>query len=411
MRRLKPALAREREDRSPERSIEENGRRPAAPGVTSSRTAIVEALLENGAMSRSDLADSIGLSRSALTELSRGLIQQGLIHETSSSYDKQQKGRPSILLSLNADHGYFIGVGLTEDPPMMVLTDFHGSSLAQHRMRDASQPKAVAAAIEHGIPELLRARKISRDKLLGIGVALSGYVNHPEGICLQSNMLGWRDVPIAKIIERVTGLPTYLDNDAHSVATGQKLFGHAREYKNFSIVMLGKKIGGGHYVNGRLQRGHTGAAGEIGHCTVVPGGARCDCGKLGCLDMFATSSALLLKASELGLKAENMAQLETIAAEGETQAIALLRQAGAMLGTVVASTIQTNNPELVLIADVVGFGNGLFITSTRQSIENNILPYLIGTTRLEFCSVEKDFLARSAASIAAHQFLIDLASY
>ena len=242
MRRLKPALTRKGKD--PERSIEENGRRPAVAGVTSSRTAIIEALLENGAMSRSDLADSIGLSRSALTELSRGLIEQGLIHETSSSYDKQQKGRPSILLSLNAEHGYFIGVGLTEDPPMMVLTDFHGNSLAQHRMRDASQPKAVAAAIEHGIPELLRARKISRDKLLGIGVALSGYVNHPEGICLQSNMLGWRDVPVAEIVERVTRLPTYLDNDAHSVATGQKLFGHAREYKNFSIVMLGKKIGG-----------------------------------------------------------------------------------------------------------------------------------------------------------------------
>lgn len=362
-------------------------------------------------MSRSDLADSIGLSRSALTELSRGLIEQGLIHETSSSYDKQQKGRPSILLSLNAEHGYFVGVGLTEDPAMMVLTDFHGNSLAQHRMRYASQPKAVASAIEHGIAELIRARKIPRDKVLGIGVALSGYVNHPAGICLQSNSLGWRDVPIAETIERVTGIPTHLDNDAHAVATGQKLFGHARESKNFSIIMLGKRIGGGHYINGRLQRGHTGAAGEIGHCTVVPGGARCDCGKLGCLDMFATSTALLLRAAELGLKAEDMAQLEALAAKGESQAIALLRQAGAMLGIVVANTIQINNPELVLIADVVGFGNGLFITSTRQSIENNILPHLIATTRLEFCSVEKDFLARSAASVAAHQFLIDRASY
>ncbi len=362
-------------------------------------------------MSRTDLADSIGLSRSALTELSRGLIEQGLIHETSSSYDEQQKGRPSILLSLNADRGYFVGVGLTEDPPMMVLTDFHGNALAQHQMKEASQPRAVAAAIEQGIPALIRARKISRDKVLGIGVALSGYVNHPRGICLQSNALGWRDVPIAEIIQRVTKIPTYLDNDAHAVATGQKLFGHARESRNFSIIMLGKKIGDGHYINGRLHRGHTGAAGEIGHCTVVPGGKACDCGKKGCLDMFATSSAMLQRAEELGLKAKNLAQLESIAAKGEVQAIELLREAGAMLGVVVANTIQVINPELVLIADVVGFGNGLFMTSTRQAIENNILPHLIATTRLEFRSVDKDFLARSAASIAAHQFLIDQASY
>jgi predicted NBD/HSP70 family sugar kinase len=410
-RKLKPALPPESKNHSSDRAVEEVGRRPSAPGVSTSRTAIIEALLENGSMSRTDLADSIGLSRSALTEPSRGLIERGLIQETASPYDKQQKGRPSILLSLNAEHGYFIGVGLTEDPPLMVLTDLHGNSLAQHRMREAVQPREVAAAIEHGIPELIRARRISRHKVLGIGVALSGYVNHPQGICLQSNTLGWRDVPIAEIIKRVTKIPAYLDNDAHSVATGQKLFGQARESKNFSIIMLGKKIGDGHYVNGHLTRGHTGAAGEIGHCTVVPGGARCDCGKRGCLDMFATSSALLQRAAELGLKAKHVAQLESIAAKGEKMAIELLREAGTMLGVVVANAIHFNNPELVLIADVVGFGNGLFITSVRQAIENNILPHLIATTRLEFCSVEKDFLARSAASIAAHQYLIDLASY
>jgi predicted NBD/HSP70 family sugar kinase len=411
MRRTKAAPAAESKGHSLDRTTGKNGRRPAISGFSTSRTAIIEALLENGSMSRSDLADSIGLSRSALTLLSRGLIEQDLIHETSSSYDEQQKGRPSILLSLNAERGYFIGVGLTEDPPMMVLTDFHGNSLTQHRMRDASQPRAVAAAIEQGIPALLRARKISRDKVLGIGVALSGYVNHPQGICLQSNALGWRDVPIAEIVQRVTKIPTYLDNDAHAVATGQKLFGHARESKNFSIIMLGKKIGDGHYINGRLHRGHTGAAGEIGHCTVVPGGKPCDCGKQGCLDTMATSSALLQRAAGLGLKAKNLAELESLATKGEMQAIELLRQGGAMLGIVVANAIQVINPELVLIADVVGFGNGIFTTCTRQAIENNILPHLIATTRLEFCAVDKDFLARSAASIAAHQFLIDQASY
>ena len=363
-------------------------------------------------MSRSDLASSLGLSRSALTVLSRGLIEHGLILESSSSYDNQQTGRPSILLSLNAEHGYFIGAGLTEDPPMMVLTDFHGNSLAQHRMRDAEQPRAVASAIEAGINELIRVRKISRDKgclasaLLfpAMSIMPTGYVcsrTRSAGEMFRSQRLSSESQNFLRIV----------DNDAHAVATGQKLFGHARESKNFSIVMLGKKIGEGHYINGRLHRGHTGAAGEIGHYTVVPGGERCGCGKQGCLDMFATSSPLLQKAAESGLKAETVAQLESIAAKGETHAIELLRHAGTMLGVVVANSIQMNNPELVLIVDVVGFGNGFFTTSTRQTIENNILPHLIAKTRLELHSVDKDFLARSASSIAAHQFLIDRASY
>src|ERR1700677_4048395 len=158
MRRVRPSQGRQTKDRWSTKKIEGNGHRPVAAGISSSRTAIIEALLENGLMSRSDLADSIGLSRSALTELSRGLIELGLIKETSSSYDKQQKGRPSILLSLNPEHGYFVGAGLTEDPALMVLTDCHGNSLAQHRMRAAKEPTAVAAAIERGICDLIQSR-------------------------------------------------------------------------------------------------------------------------------------------------------------------------------------------------------------------------------------------------------------
>jgi predicted NBD/HSP70 family sugar kinase len=368
---------------------------------------IIEALLENGSMSRSELAESTGLSRSALTEMSRILIEDGFLEESPSAYDKQRKGRPSIMLSLNAKYGYFVGVGLTEDPPLMALTDCHGNVLAEHEIGMVMEPQEVAAAIGRGIPYLTHASHISRDQVLGIGVALSGHVDHARGICLHSNMLGWHDVAIAAIVERVTEIPTYIDNDAHAVALGEKLFGLARELKSFTVVMLGKKIGGGSYMQGRLYRGHTGAAGEIGHCTVAPGGPRCECGKEGCVDVFASSSALLRRAAELDLRAEAIGELEALAARGEVKAIELLRHAGTALGIAVANSIQINNPELVLFADLVGFGNGIFIASARKAIESNIMPHLLATTRLEFCSVEKDFMVRGAASIAAHQFLIE----
>ncbi len=385
-----------------------NGVRPVAAG-TSSYVNIIEALLENGAMSRSELASSTGLSRSALTEMSRVLIEHQFIEESPSVTDKQRKGRPSIMLSLNAKYGYFVGVGLTEDPPLMALTDCHGNVLAEHQIGMMMNPEAIAAAIERGIADLTRDSKISREKVLGIGVALSGHVNHALGTCLQSNMLGWHEVPIAQIVERVTEIPTYIENDAHAVALGQKLFGMAKDLKSFTVIMLGKKIGGGSYMQGRLYRGNTGGAGEIGHCTVVPGGPRCECGKEGCLEVFATSLALLRNAAEIGLQVADVVELEALAARGETRAIELLRHAGSALGIAVAHSIQINNPELVLFADLVGFGDGVFTRSARQAIENNIMPHLLSTTRIEFHSVEKDFMVRGAASIAAHQFLIERA--
>jgi predicted NBD/HSP70 family sugar kinase len=404
----RPTGKREAADRDVNRPEEGHARRPAVV-PSSSYVNIIEALLENGSMSRSELADSIGLSRSALTEMSRILIQDGFLEESPSPYDKQRKGRPSIMLSLNARYGYFVGVGLTEDPALMALTDCHGNVLAEHQIGMVVEPEDVAAAIGRGILHLTRASNISREQVLGIGVALSGHVNHAEGICLHSNLLGWHDVPIASIVERVTDIPTYIDNDAHAVALGEKLFGLARELKSFTVVMLGKKIGGGSYLQGRLYRGHTGAAGEIGHCTVAPGGPRCECGKAGCVEVFASSSALLRRAAELNLPAAEIGELEALAASGVESAIELLRHAGSALGVAVANSIQMNNPELVLFADLVGFGNGIFITSARRAIESNIMPHLLATTRLEFRSVEKDFMVRGAASIAAHQFLIERA--
>ena len=95
------------------------------------------------------------------------------------------------MLSLNAQYGYFVGVGLTEDPPLMALTDCHGNVLAEHQIGMVMEPEEVAAAICRGIPYLTRASNISREKVLGIGVALSGHVNHAQGICLHSNALGW----------------------------------------------------------------------------------------------------------------------------------------------------------------------------------------------------------------------------
>ena len=389
-------------------STQGNNGRPVAV-ATSSYVNIIEALLENGSMSRSELANSIGLSRSALTEMSRVLIQHQFVEESPSVIDKQRKGRPSIMLSLNARYGYFVGVGLTEDPPLMALTDCHGNVLAEQQIGMAMEPEAIAAAIARGIPLLTQASNISREKVVGIGVALSGHVDHARGMCLHSNLLGWHNVPIARIVERVAGLPTYVDNDAHAVALGQKLFGLARELKSFMVIMLGKKIGGGSYMQGRLYRGNTGAAGEIGHCTVAPGGPRCECGKRGCVDVFASSSALLRRAAEVGLQVQAIGELEALAARGEAKATELLCHAGSALGLAVANSIQMNNPELVLFADLVGFGDGVFTASARQAVENNIMPHLLSTTRVEFKSVEMDFLVRGAASVAAHQFLIERA--
>jgi predicted NBD/HSP70 family sugar kinase len=371
----------------------------------SSKLSVIESLIESGAMSRSELAEKIGLSRSALTELSRELIEAGLVRETSVVHDGQRQGRPSVLLALNENRGYVLGVSLQDETALLVLCDIHGNVLQNHSFELTTRPEACATAIRDGMKHILQNKGIQKKQLLGIGLAISGFVDPHSGVCIRSNELDWSDVPIVSIVQRVTGVPTYLENDANAVATGEKLFGNTRKLRNFTIVTLSYAIGAGHYVGGRLYRGASGGAGEIGHYTMDPNGLSCRCGKKGCLDTISGIAAMVDLARKQSLMVENLQDIERLASLGNTVATAMLRNAGQVLGLGVSYLIQTNNPEAVLFAFTEEIEGGIFLTAVRQSIENNILPRFLPTTKLLFHRAAKSFWARGAASIAAHEFL------
>jgi predicted NBD/HSP70 family sugar kinase len=240
---------------------------------------------------------------------------------------------------------------------------------------------------------------------LGIGIAVTGVIDERAGLCRYSAALGWRDVPLAKLVRDSTGVESYVGNDANAVAIGEKLFGRGRDLRHFSSIILGGTIGGAHYIEGKLYTGYDGGAGEIGHVTLDVDGPRCPCGKNGCLDMFAGGTAMRAAAQDAGLPCQSVHDLEALASLGNAKAMAILRKAGKALGLAIANLIQINNPECILFADVEGFGKGIFQATTRQVIENNILPRFLASTEIVFHQVEQSFLGRAAASIAAQQYL------
>jgi predicted NBD/HSP70 family sugar kinase len=189
---------------------------------------------------------------------------------------------------------------------------------------------------------------------------------------------------------------------------GEHIFGNARDYDHFSSIVLGRTIGSAHYMHGILYRGHDGGAGEIGHITVDPSGAMCRCGRNGCLDMVAGGFALRQAAREKGLAVESMRDLEDLAMRGDRTSAQLLRSAGNALGAAVASLVHLNNPQAILFTDLEGFENGVFRTATRQAIENGILPRYLGSTQIHFTTADPVSLPRSAASIAAFNYLMTL---
>jgi predicted NBD/HSP70 family sugar kinase len=368
---------------------------------------LLRALSEHGPRSRTELAAMMRMSKAAVTGFTRGLLDSGLLLETETVYGM---GRPAIRLGLDPRCACFLGVSLAQDPVPLVLADLAGHPLAQHRIAWSREPAAIARGIAEGLRHLLGRRPELRDTLRGIGIALPGFVDQRQLVCIQSTILGWQGIPLAATVQAETGLPTAIENDANALALGERLFGAARGRTAFSMISLGEGIGCAHVVDGRLQRGHDGGAGEIAHCTIEPGGARCGCGKRGCLDTIAALPAILRAAREAGLAGGDVDGIEALARRGDAAASDILRRAGGALGLAIAHLIQINNPARIVVTRIAGShdegaGEGLFMQSMRETIAENILPRFRILTEIVLQQVTADIWARGAASIAAHRFL------
>ena len=370
-----------------------------------SHRAIVEAISVSGPLTRTELAALTGFSKASVTNLSRDLIEIGLLSEADTVYGQ---GRPSVQLMLDRRGGYLIGMTLAQrSSPVLVLTDLRGKVLVERPFEWSRDPEEIGNTVLALIPDLCAEAGIERSRIVGIGLAVPGFVDQHQQMVLQSSFMGWQDLPVAAAIEARTGIATYVENDANAVAVGERLFGDARERRNFALVSLGVGIGCAHFVEGRLHRGHSGGAGEIAHATIDPMGMPCRCGKRGCLTTVASVRAILNAAAEAGIECTSLDQVEALAERGDERAIGIIHKAGSALGLSISHVIQMNNPELVLVVLLDGAIDGLMHRVTKQTIDACVMPRFARHTEIRFEKVETGFWARGAAAVAAERFLLN----
>lgn len=355
-----------------------------------------------GPTTRLELAARTGLSKAAMSGLTRDLIDAELLCETSTV---QKQGRPSALLDLCPKGAYFVGISMVSNPAVMALVDFKGAIVSRLEVDRDPDPETVASAIAKALPDLLSRANVPQSLVQGMGVTVAGLVDHDQASIVKSTLLGWQDVPLAKFVHKQTGLPTFIENDAKTLAVSERLFGEARDLHSFSLIWLGEGIGGAHFVHDRLHRGAHGGAGEIAHCTIDPDGLPCRCGKIGCLDTVASMIAILDMARAYGIEATTLADIEALAATGSSTAIRLLHRAGSALGLAISQIIQINDPQMIVVTHRESEFDGLFATVMHQTIEANVLPRLAGVTPIKIRRVAHDDWAIGAASVATHSFL------
>jgi glucokinase len=252
--------------------------------------------------------------------------------------------------------------------------------------RDAVIGEMVAA-----IRELAAKYGVSH-RLLGAGIGVAGIIDMSTGMLRESpNLPGWDDYPVREEIERRLGTTVLLENDANCAALGEAWLGVARQAEHMCMITLGTGVGGGIVLHGRIWQGMTGMAGEVGHITVDPNGPRCGCGNYGCVERFASATAIVRMARE-AIAAGNASALAEAAArtdqefssqsvyglamQGDKASLEVFHTVGRALGTVLADLVNTLNLPMYVIGGGVSnaweaFAPAMFEELRRRSFVYN----------------------------------------
>lgn len=246
-----------------------------------------------------------------------------------------------------------LDVGGTGIKSALVRRDGAVHHTERHPTRADAGPVAVVGTIATVANGLARRARYEGLRPVGLGVAVPGVIDEAAGVAVWSANLGFRDVPLRDLLTDQVGLATALGHDVRAGGIAEARLGAARRSRHVLFVAIGTGIAAAQVVDGVALAGAHGAAGEIGHVVVRPGGPRCGCGQAGCLEAVASAAALGRRYTQLIGSPVTAADLAAHAAQGDRQATALWQEAVEALadGLLLAQTMYD--------AEVVVVGGGL----------------------------------------------------
>jgi glucokinase len=190
---------------------------------------------------------------------------------------------------------YYAGVDIGGTTIKAGIVDESGnvsikSSISPHKSFD---PYVITDDIAAQIKSLCASAGINPQDIAGIGVGVPGVVNSTDGVVEYNNNLNWKRFPLAAELSLRTGVKVKISNDANVAALGEARFGAGKNYRDSVLLTLGTGVGGGVVIDGKLFEGFGGFGAELGHMVIRAGGRRCTCGRRGCLEAYASATALI----------------------------------------------------------------------------------------------------------------------
>ena len=330
---------------------------------------IIDLLKANGPQSKYDISKSTGLSAPSVTNIVSDLIKIGIVKEVGMG--ESIGGRPPLLLDINLEGGFTIGVDIGSDDITSIAVDFGGNIVSKCiSPTDVNDSEFVIFdKIFSTISDTIKQTGKDQSMFLGIGLGISGDVDSKKGMILRASRLNWNNVPLKSILENSLHIPTYVDENVRLLSFAENWFGAGKNYKNIICIRIGDDIGAGIILNGELYSGSNGKAGvNIGHLIVKPDGPKCECGAHGCLQTLVSSNAIITRAKQLLKESSNSIlsshldnstnwlSVKTIAEAakaGDAVSLKVMDETCMYLAVAISNLVNCLDPEIVIIGDEI----------------------------------------------------------
>lgn len=375
--------------------------------------AVLAYVAEHGPCTRARVAAETGLTRGTVSSLVGELLALKLVREAGEVAPSGGVGRPGVMLELAGTVGA-LGLEVNVDYLHVYVEDLTGTVHREERVyadHRGSCPGPVLDELAALAGEAIADVEAAGLRVVGATLALPGLVEIGTGTLLNAPNLGWTHVPVAdELGRRLGGRPVRVDNEANLAAVAEHVRGAARGLRNFLCVFGEVGVGSGIFVDGQLFRGAHGYGGELGHMTVDPRGEPCACGSRGCLETVVGQEAIARRA---GVEAVAGRRTRSLTEEllrrseaGDELVLRCLAEAGATLGTALASAINLFDLDAVVLGGCFGPLAPWLVDDVQRALEEHVLSWGLSPLEVHASPLGEGAAVRGAAAQALREVLV-----
>lgn len=375
------------------------------------KSLILNKILNDGPISRSEIAKDIKLTPPTVGTIVKELMDQQIVKESAQGESKG--GRKPTLLVIDHDAFYVVGIDAGPRRVSIILTNLKADIIdtVESNVPQVITKEAYLKLLITETDRLMARNTSYTERLIGIGVAMHGVVDANKGIGLYAPNLSLRDVPIKETLTEHFKLAVQVENDARALALAETWFGDGKGINSLLAVNIGSGVGAGVVIDGELYRGKAHIAGEIGHMTIDMKGERCDCGNKGCLQTIVSGEAIQ-KRAELAIEAgvttslahssPTAFDLYQAAEKDDSFSQQLLKETAEIIGVGLTNVIHTINPDRVLLNGGVMKASKYLLPEIRKTVETRAL-----TTTAKQTPILVSKLGDNATAMGAVALILD----